>query len=593
MDISNRITHIDINHNFRNAVGWLLIAAALLLSACAGVQLEPLAGLRIVSAYKGTGDEINIRMSNDGIVWTEASPVKEGTAILRTQSPPTIIFHEGLYHLYWHAPNNAIRYASSRDARHWIVQNSPLTTLANNTDPVFARGNNKHVAVYRSSQGIISIDLDNISNRATLAIAARGKPSIVFGNGIFLLSTINQSGVLAVHSSSDGIHWSPLHQFTLSNVFQAELTFSNNQFRITSKRSTGGGTIPGNRCDAFSSSDGNQWATLQIPSCGNINTELASLSFRNHNLALMNVENRVLEVADNNTTLLETHFYNPIGGISYAIGPGPQLAAMRLDSARVSLGSGQDLTIVALGYHVRIGEPGSARVTYSGQLREFATDIDSGTTVTVPPLVSPFAWITDYPEDPTAEDGKFDIMGAIHIGIERGDCPDGPIRDEVEHARASIETAMNRHLATASTAALIDEQTRDATVALVTCEVEQTLRGGNPAVCSAPPPSGNGDGISLGEIFVGTFEGFGNWVADGIGSTIRSLACGFNEDEQFEPTNIMFVNWGLFPEGPSPRKEYKIDTGIPLRPLDAYSLRSSDNSQSWSVSSTLQYNGAP
>jgi|SRR5882672_2252605 len=89
---------------------------------------------------------------------------------------------------------------------------------------------------------------------------------------------------------------------------------------------------------------------------------------------------------------------------------------------------------------------------------------------------------------------------------------------------------MNRHLASASSGALLNGDTRNQAIANLTCEVNVTLNGGDPEVCNTPV-TGDGNGITLGELFVRTFTGFGEFVANGIGSAITAVACGFSEDD--------------------------------------------------------------
>src|SRR5882672_6035376 len=132
---------------------------------------------------------------------------------------------------------------------------------------------------------------------------------------------------------------------------------------------------------------------------------------------------------------------------------------------------------------------------------------------------------------------------------------------------------MNRHLASASSGALLNGDTRNQAIANLTCEVNVTLNGGDPEVRNTPV-TGDGNGITLGELFVRTFTGFGEFVANGIGSAITAVACGLSEDDP-------------------PRTAFRLDDAQPVRALDPFSLRNAADTSRWRVMSTLRYLAPP
>src|SRR5262245_10917521 len=106
------------------------LACAILAGGCAtggrfggGVHLAPLAPPRLVAAHRAMGNGVHIRMSDDGLLWTEGVPVTANGTAMTTLVEPAIAYESGLYHLYW-LDSRGIRYATSRDAEQWLVQDS-------------------------------------------------------------------------------------------------------------------------------------------------------------------------------------------------------------------------------------------------------------------------------------------------------------------------------------------------------------------------------------------------------------------------------------------------------------------------------------
>jgi hypothetical protein len=571
------------------------LAAGAFAGGCAtggGVRLAPLAPPRIVAAHRASGNAVHIRMSDDGLMWTEGAPVINNGFTMTTFVEPAIFYESGLYHLYW-LDAAGVRYATSRDAEQWLVQGTAMTQLGTGLEPVFARGNGHSFAFWSSANGIQQIDLDNPLTRTTIPVRTSARPSAAYGSGRFVVAGIDASRHPVVVTSTDGRQWSSPVSINLTGAYLANVSFSGGRYRLAAKRQrpSADPDVPGVACNVFDSADAAVWTELQPPPpCGNVPSEPTPFLHGGVNLVVFNYDNRLVSVSVNGGRPQDTHFQLPLGRISMTVGPGPMLAAFHLDHSTVVAGVRQDMTIASLGYHVRVGQPGSARVAYLGQLIEFASDrnVDEGSDI--PQVVSPPAWIVHQAVDLQQPTGRLDVMGGVQIAIDRGACPEGPIKDKLFEARAALENAMNRHLASASTKDLLDDTKRDAVTALIRCEVQRTIEGGNPATCTPGPTSG---AQSVLDALASVFSAAANAIGDFFTSAVTEVACGFNQDQQLDPADILIVGTQFFGEANSPRTAYRIDPGTPSRPLDPFTVRTADGSKNWSIRSTLRFLGVP
>jgi hypothetical protein len=559
------------------------------LAGCTGggVRLEPLSAPRAVVAYRTTGGELVVRHSADGAVWTEAMNVKDSNdATMRVAGAPTVVHEGGLYHLYWVTPTGELRYATSRAADAWAVQSSALTTLPSTI--AVARGGGHHVALVRASNpsAITAVDLDAPTTaRVQVAATSVAVPTIAFGAGRFVAAVIGGDRRVRIVASTDGRQWADLTTLGVVGAFEATLHFSDGAFQLATQESSSSSTIPVVRCRRFASADGSSWAESPTPACGNSSTSVSTARLNGSDLYLVNFDNRYLRASIAGAALQDTHVLQVDGRPSIAIGPGPRLAALRLDRVTIEGDGGQDVSIAAIGLKVRIGAEESARATYSGQLVEFATDLDTGEQAQIPAIVSPTGWLikATTAQQLTQPGAQVDLVGAIVIGIERGDCPEGPIRAKLHEARSAIEASLNRNLATADVLALQDASRRDAIVGRVQCEVLKSIAGEDPATCSsAPPVPSSGFLDAVGKIL--------SVVPNTVGDFFVSLACAFNRDEQLAPAEVLGVASTFFPEGNPPRSIYSLAEGVPLEPLDPFSLRSEQsNDLVWRVDGHWSY----
>jgi hypothetical protein len=500
---------------------------------------------------------------------------------VRAASAPSIAHDGGLYHLYWLAPNGDLRYATSRGADAWLVQESPLTSLPNTAWPAVARGGGRHVAVLvGGSGGVTAIDLDRPLAPHSISNTSGGAPTVTYGAGRFVAAVIGGDRRVRTFGSVDGTSWTELAQLAPARVSWAAIHFSENGFQLAAQE--------GFRCRRFTSSDGSAWTEMGSLGCGNTLTAVLAGRFNGRDLFFANVDNRFLQVAGADGSFQDTHAIGIDRRPALAVGGGPPLAALHLDRLRVEGEGGQDVTLVSLGFRVRIGEPASARVSFSGQLLEFATELDRGEEVGVPAMVSPFAWTVAPDLNLNSPSGRVDLLGSIEIGIERGDCPEGPIRDKVNEARAAIESALNRHLATASVQALSDANTRDATIGRVQCEVEKSLAGEDVAPCSGAPPAPAG---TLLDGLVRILTAPVRFVATLVADFLTSAVCGFNEEDQLEPVAVLMLGTFLFEEGAAPRTAYRLDPSMRERAIDAVTLRSENGALAWRLTGRMLYVG--
>jgi hypothetical protein len=571
----------------RRFLGSFALAAMLTTGCRTGPPSpSPFASPRLVAAHRGAGDSLIIRMSEDGVFWTADVPTMVGGAPATTVAEPAIFYDGRIYHLYWLDAGENVRYATSGDADSWFVQGSALGQLSAAARPAFVRGGSQHFAFFRSATGAVQqVDLDNPNARATVPVTVSTRPTVAFGGGRWVLAAVDGASRAFVVTSTDARQWSAPQILGAAGAVAVGVSFSEGRFGLALKRQTSAGALPGRACAVFVSTDGIQWTErVPAPDCGNIPEEMVSLRYKGRDLVLTNVGDAAVFVSTDGAPLVETHFVRPLGRISYAAGPGPMLATFRLDRVRVIAGVRQDITIVSLGFHVRVGQPNSARVVYTGQLREFASDLGVGQEAAIPPLVSPTGWVVRRSAGSLAGAGSVDLMGGVEIGIDRGACPEGAVRDRVGAARTAFETALNLHLATATSGDLVNAATRNARIARIQCEVVATLEGRSPASCaiSPPPPMTAARPVDV------LFDAVANTLANDFWTNV---GCGFNIDEQFDPAAIVFIGTDAFEEAPSPTTAFRLAFQEPNRPLDVFTIQNSAGTSRWTVNSTLRFLG--
>jgi hypothetical protein len=522
------------------------------------LQLAPLAGDRLVLATIGSGNRIDIRMSAEGSVWTEPSPVMIDGAPAQSGTAPGLVYDGALYHLLWQAPNGDIRYATSRDATSWIGQTEPLARLPN-TAPAFAAGGGKMLAAVRSAQGDVAVvDLASSTQRSTAMQRASAQPSLAFGGGRFLLVAPDANRRATFFESTDGASWSQVASLPTPGIYWTQLHFADGQFLLAAKQEVSRSTIPVVRCKLFTSADARSWTEAPDPSCGNSSAGILASRLQGTNLFFENNDNRYLRVSRSSSPLAETHVRSLHGQFAMAVGRGPQIAALRLDQITVERGDDQDITLITLGFRARVGVAHSAHVAVASRLDEFASDVDAGTTVPVPPQVSPFGWIVQRADRLLEDDGQLDVLGAVVVGLERGNCPEGPIHDRIEEVRGVLEQLLNEKIAGGRLADLRDTANRQRVLTELQAEVKRRLSG-SPSTF---------------------FEDVGT-----------SFACAFNRDEQFQEKVVVLLG-GLVPDDP-PTNVFKLDTGEPSAALGPIVLRSQDGSEQWRVQGTRFFVGLP
>ena len=558
------------------------LVAALTLGAGCGQALPPLAAGRLVAAYTSADDAVHLRMSPTGEVWTEPLVVNGGP--VAGGSSPVVVHEAGLYHLYWQEASGAVRYGTSRDGTSFLLQGTPLLTLPPSPSFTVARGPGRHVALTLANGVLTAHDLDEPTVRSVVAPSARRGATVVHDGSRFVAATDLDGTRVGVFASPDGRAWASLGTIPSAAVSDLDLTFTNGGFRLALRNELAGNNLPGISCSVLGSADAVTWAPVPSPTCGNAPARSTALSLHGDELFLMNQDNRQVNVSRNGGPLVETHLGSAQDRVSYVVADGPRLAALHLDELTVERGDGSDLTLVSLGFQVRVGRTGSARVSFP-TLREFATDVPVGSTVAIPHDVSPYAWRIEPPPVALEEpDSELDVAGVILVGIERGSCPTGPIVDRLGEARDAIQAAMNDHLASASTQALLDEDQRDEAVALVTCKVERQLAGQDPGVCTGTV---DGESLDAWDVWALTFAPLGRAAT----SSLTDLACGFNQDEQLSEAVILFLGTPLFTEGPSPRSVYRLHHDDVSRRLDPVFLRNEDGTTTWRVTSRVRYLG--
>lgn len=519
-------------------------------SNCNGPQLERLASERLVLASKAMNGQIEIRMSIDGLVWTDpVTVVLDGTPA-QTQGTPNISFDGTLYHLYWPAPDGNIRYASSRNGTLWLGQIDPLSVSPDGGNLFLARGRSKALVLFRESGGrVIALDpASPTAQRTTVTQSPTRAHSITHGAGKFVAAVANTTGVVEIfQSTDDGASWTSISNLPTPDSYGVHLSFADGHFMLAEKPYS----VP--RCRMFISPDAVSWTEAANPGCANSSQGLLATRFQSQTLFLENHDNRYLQANKNSSNMQEIHVSSVDGQFSLTTGKGPMIASLSLNQVTVNQGVRQDITIISLGFRARVGAPGSARVTWSGRLDEFASDVNAGETVPIPPFISPHAWLIQPSDRLSENNGNVDIMGAAIVGIDRGACPEGPIRNRVNSVRTALEQELETKISQGSLTDLKDPPTRQRILTELQDAVKQRL-GGNP---SSPPFS---------------------WLED-IGTEV---VCGFNQDEQLKEKSLVLIGSEIVPDDP-PNDVFNFNNWSQTINI---SISSRNNSKNWTIQGT-------
>ena len=534
----------------------LLVAAGLLIAArCpqGAPVLPPLAGPRMVLATGGPAGSIETRMSLDGEVWSAPRAVAT-TPPTVTAGPVELTFESGFYHLYWIDRAGGLRYATSRDGVRWLAQGEPFANLPAGSAVDFARGQGRSFAAVTTGGGLTVQSLDNPTQRTSVASGAQHPATLAFGAGKFVLAAATPTSLL-IFESSDGASWTPAATLPFRLHHSLRLDFAEGQFLLAAKESgTGGGELPVSRCKLYTSSDGRAWTSADPQPCSNTSTGVAATRFEGKTLYLENFDNRFLRTSIDGAAFADTNAVAPIGVFDVTAGPGPQIAGLRLLGVEVFQGEGQDVSVVTLGFQARVGRPGSANVWNSGRLSEIAVELDVGERVTPPPWVSPNAWLFDQAERLLDEDGQLDIMGAVVVGIERGNCPTGPIVSRLQEVRNALAIELESKIAGGTLGELRDPTSRQAVLDSMVTAVKGRL-------------------------------------GDGSTSFWEDLGCGFNVDEALQERVVVLLG-GFVPDDP-PNNVFRLKPEEPSTIQPALRLRSRDGDEEWRVASRLDFRGIP
>jgi hypothetical protein len=280
---------------------------------------------------------------------------------------------------------------------------------------------------------------------------------------------------------------------------------------------------------------------VPISGCTNSSTGILATRALNETIFLENEDNRFLTASKDSRPLSDTHVKSVNGQFTITTGRGPQIASLRFNQVTVNQGTRQDITIIALGFRARTGVANSARATFAGQLEEFASDVNAGQTVSVPLHISPFAWLIERAGALT-DDGNLDIVGVVIVAIDRGACPEGPIRNRINKVRTALEQELEAKIARGRLADLKDPASRQRELQDA---VKRRLGGPN------------------------------TWFED-VGADI---VCGFNQDEQFKERVIVLVGSDLVPDD----TQRGIFNFLSWNQSTSMTLTSVDNSKSWTV----------
>jgi len=533
----------------------LVLVFGLLGSSCPGPRverplLEQLAGNRLVLASKGANDQIDIRMSIDGQVWTEPAAVSLNGTQAQTVSTPSI-FHDGtFYHLYWMDASGNVRYAASRNGNQWLGQADPLTRLPPITSPSFARGASKTLAVFSSSGGVVTLEPSSSLQRSMVTQPSTvGPVSITHGNGKFVVAVVNSRGNAEIfQSNDDGASWTSVSTLPTPNLYWVQLNHADGQFLLAAKEAA-------LRCKLFISPDAISWTEASELYCSGNTTGMLATRFQSETLFFENSGNQLLRSSKISGSMSDTHVRSVNGQFTITTGQGPQIASLRFDQATVINGTGQDLTIITLGFRARIGMANTAHVTIAGGLDEFATNVNAGQTVSIPFHVSPFAWLIQPAERLLEDNGNLDIVGATIVGLERGNCPEGPIRDRINEVRVALEQELEAKIAQGRLSELRDIATRQRILDEIQTAVKQRLSG------------------TPGDPVLSLFD-----------RLVTEAGCAFNEDEQFVERVIVLLGSVAVPDDP-PSSVFNFNSWNQAARLNI-TLSSKDSTQQWRVEGT-------
>jgi hypothetical protein len=554
--------------------------AALTLSGCppvGGPVLTPLAPARLVMVTRGASNEIGIRMSGDGQVWTEPSPVMIDASPAQTVATPNLFNDGTLYKLVWLAPDGAVRFATSRDTTGWVAQASPLTTLPPTSVPSFAQGAGKFLAALTSGGTVTVLDLASVSgNRVTVMQGATSIASMTNAGTGFVLAAIGTDRGVHVFRSPDGVAWqetATIAEATLvpGRVELAEIGFAEGRFVLATRMSLGGEDIPVVRCRVFESSDAAAWTQDQQQACSNSATAMMTTVFNGHTLVFENFDNQFLRVSVDVAPFSDTHVDAVNGRGTITVGGGPPVAWLHFNQVDVARGSGQNLVLITLGFHARVGgAAGNARVTRTGRILDFPPRASAGGSAVIPADDSPLAWFVQPSLNPTQTNGQVDIMGAVVIGLDRGGCPAGPINDRVEQARSAFKASLDANLVTTPLSVLRDPVQAKAAFERIKADVMQRL-GGNPD------------------------SGVIAWLNGAVDSVGRFVVCnvvsgGGGVDEQFSPAAIVLIGNPAVADDPM-SETFALNPNIPAAPLPPLLLQNADRSKQWLVRGTRHFLG--
>jgi hypothetical protein len=533
--------------------------AALGLTACQNpgpALLDQLAGSRLVLAARGPNNHLEIRMSPDGLVWTEPIPVTVNGTPVQVAGALSISHDGTLYHLFWEDPNGDVRYGTSRTATSWLVQDAPLTRLPRGVS--FANGGGVMLAAeVNASRDLVVQDLSSSPHRIQIAHNMKGPASIAFGLGKFVIAAIDAGNHIQFFESRDGFSWSPTSTLGPSNNFWAQISFAENTFLLAAKR------LP-SVCRLLHSSDGQQWVEDQVSGCSNSSTGIFATRLRGDMIFLENFNNQLLSVQTSSRAMSNSHVKGLINQFAVVPGPGPQIAGLRFDQLTINRGSDQNVMMITLGFRVRVGVPNSAHVTFADWPEEFVQDLDAGHTAPIPAHVSPFAWQVERAVNLNQDDGQIDILGVAVVGLDHGDCPTSGIVSSVNQSRAALETALEQNMARGRLADLKDPSTRQRVIS----RVRQQVQGGGSS---------------------GIFS-----------SLLETVGCLFNHDDRFNDSEIVMLGIGGLPSllSPTPNPATSINLELdPSTPDAAISqplvLQKPDGSKQWAVDGRLFFIGLP
>lgn len=539
-------------------IALLILTSA--ISSCNGSAkpiIPPRAGTRLVLASIDSDNQIVIRMSIDGLVWTEPIPVYLDGTPADSEPLPAVaetligMFFDGtLYHLYWIRPDGTGMFALSSDPTNWTVR--PVQDL-HQAYPL-AVGKRDTLALISHDDGELYIwDVhESIGTRDPMSVYSTIRPAIAYGNDKFVVAVGDEDGNLLIYESANGSSWSLASELPNLNPSLLHLSFAEDRFLLLS-------TYP--RCHLYASSNAQLWEETNLPCTSSTDYQVAT-RVQGENIILENPRNEFMAATKDSLIRERINVYGAIDKSVVASGPGPQLASVKLNRVSVEVGSGHDLDVPTLGFRVRVGEPGSARVTLK-LTGEFAVGVDSGESRQYPLAAQPYAWIVKPPERLLDDDGHIDILGVVVIGIERGDCPYENIIAEIEVARESLREELEVNIAQAQLSILMDPTNRELILEKIENRVIGSMEQGS---------------LSLAESFIG---------------------CGLNEDQALDPDYLLLYGSELAPQDPE-KNIFRLYSSRPSDSFDRLFLvwedKDDDDEQpdmQWQVSGTYLFQGLP